>query len=580
MPTPGAPTPKALAEELERVRLLYRIGRLIDPASDSRKILHAILREAVRAMRATSGSLVLIDQARGLLNIEVAVGIDPEAWRALVLRVGEGVTGHVAKTGKPLRVNDVNRSRHYVRLREGVASEMAVPLIVDGRAIGVLNVDADRPNAFSADDESLLAAAAEEAARVIQISRLHEQIRHQAAKLETLYRVGQTITTAPRLEEVLNRIAAEVRSAMNAKVCSILLLDETGEELSIQATAGASQEYTKRSALRVRDTLVGQVALTGKPLAVRDVRRAPGFRQAALARREGLCSLLCVPIHFLDRPIGVLNIYTGEPTDFGDAETHLLTALAGQSAVAIENARRMARIAETEEQLRQAEKLSALGALAAEIAHEIRNPITIIQMLMESLAADVAEGDPRRKDVAVINAKLSQINRIVEQVLDVARAREERFAPFDVHDAIEDALFLTQRRLAASGVELRRRYTRDLPRVHGDRIEIEQVLLNLILNACQAMPDGGRLTISTRLKERDNEPRVAIRVADTGPGIPRSRLDRIFAPFYTTRPDGVGMGLFVARKVMAAHRGELTVEGRPGEGAVFEAALPVAGGNG
>ena len=576
MPTPAKQDAKTLTEELERVRLLYRIGRLIDTTRDSRTILQAILREAARAMRASSGSVALIDRARGVLVIEAAVHIDPKARRSLLLRVGQGVTGWVAKTGKALRVNDVRRSRHYVPIRQGVASEMAVPLIVEGRVIGVLNVDADRRNAFSAADEKLLTAAAEEAARVIQISRLHEQIRLQAAKLETLYRVGQTIATVPTLDEVLDRIVAEVRSVMNAKVCSILLLDETGERLAIQATAGAAREYSKRPALRVDDSLVGQVARSGKPLAARDVRKAAGFRQHALARREGLCSLLCVPIHYRDRTIGVLNIYTGEPTDFGEAETRLLSALAGQSAVAIENARRTERIAETEERLRHAEKLSVLGALAAEIAHEIRNPVTIIQMLAESLEAEVAPDDPRRRDVQIILAKLSQIDRIVEQVLDVARARRERFEPFEAHSVIEDALFLTERRRSASGIELRRRFARGLPKVLGDRIEIEQVLLNLLLNACQAMPQGGRLTVSTRLETGREEPRVAIRVADTGPGIPPERIERIFAPFYTTRREGVGMGLFVARKTMAAHHGELTVRSRPGRGAVFQATLPVA----
>jgi signal transduction histidine kinase len=453
---------------------------------------------------------------------------------------------------------------------------MAAPLIIDGHVIGVLNVDADGKDAFSADDKELLVAAAEESARVIQIARLHEQIRAQSLKLETLYNVGQTITTVPTLGEVLDRIAAEVRSVMGAKVCSILLLDKKGENLLIEATAGAAQSYAKRPALSVEGTLVGRVVREGAPVVVADVRKAPEFSQRGLARREKLCSLLSVPIDYLGRTIGVLNIYTGKQADFGEAETSLLKALAGQSAVAIENARRTSRISEAEEQLRQSEKLSVLGALAAEIAHEIRNPITTVQMLAESLAGDFAQTDPRRRDVAVIQNKLGQMNRIVDQVLDMARAREVHAAPFDVREAIEETLFLAERRMATSGIELRRRFAEELPQAFGDRGQIEQALLNVILNGCQAMGQGGRLSVSASVKSSGNGQQIAIRVRDSGPGIPAAQMERIFAPFYTTRSEGVGMGLFVARRVMRAHHGDLTVRSRPGEGAVFEAALPAA----
>ncbi len=575
--SPSSPKSRqALEKELDRVRLMYRIGRLVDPTSDSTKILRSIVRESVRALRAASGSIALIDADRKVLDIEVAVNIDPKARREMKLRVGEGVTGHVAKTGRPLLVNDVTKSKRYVSIRKDIASEMAAALIIGGNVIGVLNVDADRKDAFSADDKELLVAAAEESARVIQIARLHEQIRVQTLKLETLYSVGQTITTAPTLAEVLDRIAAEVKSVMAAEVCSILLLDEKGDNLIIEATAGAARSYTRRAALSVEDTLVGRVVREGAPLAVKDVRKAPEFSQRSMARREKLCSLLSVPIDYLGRTIGALNIYTGKRTEFGEAETSLLKALAGQSAMAIENARRTARISEAEEQLRQSEKLSVLGALAAEIAHEIRNPITTVQMLAEALAGDFSETDPRRQDVAVIQNKLRQMNRIVDQVLDMARAREIHAAPFDVREAIEDTLFLTERRMASSGIELRKRFAADSPQAYGDRGQIEQALLNLILNGCQAMSQGGRLSVSTSLKTRDGERQIAIRVRDSGPGIPAAQMERIFTPFFTTRSEGVGMGLFVARRVMRAHSGDLTVQSRTGEGAVFEATLPAA----
>lgn len=575
MQAPPNKREQALLDELERVRLLYRISRQSHSQKDSRSVLRGILREAVRAMRATSGSVALLDEANEVLVIEVAVNIDPDVQRTTRLKIGEGVTGQVAKTGRPLRVSDVSRNRRYVPIREGVMSEMAVPLIVEGKTIGILNVDADRKEAFTQADEDLLLAAAEEAANVIHFARLHEQVHDQSAKLESLYRVGQTLTSVPTLHEALSRIAEEVRAVMNARVCSIQLLDAARERLAVQAVAGATHEYSDRPAQRVSDVLIGRVVTQRKPLAVRDVRKAEGFRELALAEREGLCSLLSVPIIYLEHVIGVLNIYTSSPKEFNASETRLLQALAGQSAVAIENARRTERIAQAEEQLRQAEKLSVLGALAAEISHEIRNPITIIQLLMESLAADAPEGDPRRRDVEIIKAKLKQMDQIIERVLDVARARDQEFAVTNVHDIIEDTLFLTQRRIAASQIELQKKLTAGTANVMGDRIEIEQALLNLILNACQAMPNGGRLTVATKLKPDASGMMLAIRISDTGPGIESEKVDQIFQPFFTTKREGVGMGLFVARRIITAHRGRLSVQSSPGHGSIFEATLPV-----
>jgi len=566
----------ALQDELERVRLLYRIGRQFDSQRDTRSVLRGILREAVRAMRASSGSVALIDHNAGVLVIEVAVNIDPKAQHDLRLKVGQGVTGQAAKLGKVLRVNDVTRNRRYVSLREGVLSEMAVPLIVEGQTIGVLNVDADRLNAFSQADEDLLVAAAAEAARVIHFARLHEQIRDQSAKLESLYRVGQTLTSAMTLDEALNRIADEVRHVMGARVCSIQLLNESGDSLEIQAVSGATQAYSRRPPQKVGEVLIGRVVTQRQPLAVRDVRKAPGFRALTLARREGLCSLLSVPIEYLDRAIGVLNIYTGEPKEFEPGEIRLLQALAGQSAVAIVNARRSERAAQAEEQLRQAEKLSVLGALAAEIAHEIRNPITIIQMLIDSLAADIPDGDARSRDADVIKAKLQHMDRIIDQVLDVARAREQQAEPVDVHQVIEDILFLTQRRLSASSIELHRKLAANSPKVVGDRVAIEQALLNLVLNACQAMPHGGKLTVATKVVANGGQgAKLAIRIGDTGPGIEPAKVTQIFKPFFTTRREGVGMGLFIARRILREHRGDLKVKTTLGKGSTFEATLPL-----
>src|SRR5262245_58461706 len=165
-----------LKARYERLNLLYQVGNVIHSTLDPQKALQLILDEAVRLMRASSGSCVLINPTNGVLEIHAAKGLPADASE-LKLRVGQGITGWVARTGKAACVGDVKKDPRYIMLRPEIRSELAVPLEVNGEIRGVLNVDSDQPEAFSADDQALLEALAEQAARVIHHTWLYEQFR-------------------------------------------------------------------------------------------------------------------------------------------------------------------------------------------------------------------------------------------------------------------------------------------------------------------------------------------------------------------------------------------------------------------
>src|SRR6185503_14530156 len=174
-----------LKERNARLSLLNEIGNVIHSTLDPEEALNLILREAVRVMRASSGSAVLINPTNGLLEMQASQGLPPNAWQ-LKLRVGEGITGWVARTGQPARVSDVRADPRYIMVQPDVRSELAVPLEVEGEVRGVLNVDSDRVEAFSAADEELLRALALQAAKVIHTTWLYEQLRLKARLFESL----------------------------------------------------------------------------------------------------------------------------------------------------------------------------------------------------------------------------------------------------------------------------------------------------------------------------------------------------------------------------------------------------------
>src|SRR5450432_2998971 len=563
----------------ERLQLLYQVSNVIHSTLDSQEALQLIVSEAVRLMNASSGSVVLINPTSGFLEISASQNL-PSAASKLKLRVGEGVTGWVARTGKPARIRDVTQDARYVAARRGVKSELAVPLEVNGEVRGVINVDSERTDAFDADDQDLLEQLALQAAKVIQNTWLYEQLRLKAHLFESLVSVSRTINSTLNLDEALRVITREACELMRARMCSLMMLDESREWLDLRASYGASDTYIKKPRLNVEESLLGVVARRKKPMQVANVQTSSRYQNVEVARQEGLVSLLSVPLLFAGQPIGTLNVYTGRPYNFSNEEIRILSALAELSAIAIEKARLYERIVDVEEQLRQNEKLSALGLLAAEVAHEIRNPLTVMKLLYHSLDLKFPASDPRAKDTRIIEAKIEHLNKIVEQILDFARTTEPKLAPVNLNELIDELGLLVRHKLANQNVRLVRDLQPDLPFILGDAPQLEQAFLNLILNAAEAMPDGGTLTIKSHevhLPRTSALPtHVAMEFKDTGKGMSAELQKRAFtAVLSTTKAKGTGLGLAIVGRIIETHRGTIRIKSKVGRGTSIVITLPV-----
>jgi signal transduction histidine kinase len=563
----------------ERLKLLYQVSNVIHSTLDPQKALQLILQEVVRVTRASSGSVVLLNPNIGCLEIHAAVGLPADA-PAVKLRIGQGITGWVARHGKAARVGDVRRDGRYVMLRPEIRSELAIPLEVMGETRGVLNVDSDREDAFTAEDQELLEDLAAQAAKVIQNTWLYEQARSKARLLETLVSVSQAINSTLNVNDALQVITREACSLMEGKMCSLFMLDETGEWLDLRASFGAGEAYVKKQRLSAAESFLGVVIRRRKPMQLGNVQTSARFQHVAIARSEGLVSLLSAPLVFSNQTIGALNVYTGEQRSFSNEEIHTLTALAELSAIAIEKAQLYERIVDVEEQLRQNEKFSALGLLAAEVAHEIRNPLTVMKMLYHSLGLEFQAGDPRVKDDAILREKMEHLNKIVEQILDFARGTEPKLSEVNVNQVLDDLGLLIRHKLRNQQIQFVRRFADDLPAVMADSVQLAQAFLNLTLNAVEAMPAGGVLTISTgalRLPRRSHKPtHVTIEFRDTGHGMPSELRQRAFSSLLsTTKKHGTGLGLAIVGRVVETHRGRVRIRSQEGKGTTITIALPV-----
>ncbi|HOW68651.1 MAG TPA: GAF domain-containing protein [Verrucomicrobiota bacterium] len=563
-----------------RLNQLYQLGNQVYATLNAEEALALLMREAVRLTKASSGSVVLVNPTTGFLEIQAAWGLPRKAHR-IKLRVGEGVTGWVARSGKSLRLDDVRQDSRYIMLRRSVRSELAVPLYVDGNLSGVLNVDSTRLDAFDDDDQSLLEEIAGLAARVIHNTWRFEQLRLKTRLFESLASVSQAISSPLGVDEVLQVITREACQLMNARMCSLLLLDDSREWLDLRASHGAGPAYIAKPRLSVSDSLLGVVVRRQKPLQIENVQISSRYQSVEIARSEGLVSLLSAPLVFNGQSIGVLGVYTGQPHSFSNEEIRILAAMASLSAVAIEKARLYERVVEMEDQLRKSEKLSALGLLAAEVAHEIRNPLTVMKMLHHSLNLSFAANDPRGRDFALLGEKMDHLNRIVERILDFARNTEPCLKPLNINHILEELVLLVRHKLSQQKIEMCRELSMGLPPVLGDATQLEQAFLNLILNAVQAMPEGGRLMIRSRADPSPGDDsraaHVLIEFKDTGLGLSEEQCRHLGGSILnTTKRTGTGLGLAIVVKTIEAHGGKITAKSRAGQGTLFSIHLPVA----
>jgi len=382
-------------------------------------------------------------------------------------------------------------------------------------------------------------------------------------------------------QRVLATTMQAVIKTMRAEAGSILLFDQEGKGLVFEVAAGGGATKLPGCCLQPGQGVAGWVAEHGQSALIPEARRDPRFFDGIDAVTGSTThSLLCVPLGAQERIIGVIEVLNKAGGEFSRHDLRLLESLAAEVAIAIENARlyedlqrKMEALKNTQAQLVQSAKLAAIGELAAEVAHELNNPLTCILGFSKLLLKNTTLDDRARCDLTTIVAEAQRARGIVRDLLNFAHQTEAHRKKADLNRAVQDALALTRQYLEKSGVVIEENYDADLPPISLDVNRMKQVFLNLITNAAQAMPQGGTLTITTSRVGSE----AFVRISDTGEGIQPEHLDRIFEPFFTTRPvgQGTGLGLSVSLGIVQVHGGRIEVESEIGQGATFTVWLPV-----
>jgi signal transduction histidine kinase len=284
--------------------------------------------------------------------------------------------------------------------------------------------------------------------------------------------------------------------------------------------------------------------------------------------------VLDLPLVFRDNIAGLLRVYFPVLRRFEVDEVDFAVALAQQCACAIDKARLIEEQQARYDQLTlHTEKLSALGRMAAGIAHEINNPLAGVLLYSSNLSKKIPDDSLLKEGMEIIIRETQRCKIIIQGLLEFARDQEPKKTMTDINQVIDRAVNMLENELRLRHIQLKRAYSKDLKTGMLDENQMQQVFVNLLLNAVHAIDQKGTITIRSRPDSAGEY--VIIEVQDSGCGIPPENLDKIFEPFFSTIKNGSGLGLAVSYGIIRNHQGELTVESQPGKGACFIITLPM-----
>jgi signal transduction histidine kinase len=469
--------------------------------------------------------------------------------------------------------------------RDSVA-HACIPLKFERGVLGVMNIANQSGQIFSAEELQFLEAVGSQVCLAVDKLRTARMESRRNAEARALAALARATGGSLELDRVLAAVGDYARDLLGVDRCAIFLGGDgsppvfsfltgpalEGLEVGHPADLEAMGSKALISAMRDRRTLV-----------IADTASDPRVN-AGLARQWGVASCLLVPLVAHDRLQGLLLADRIRPSQWKQEEVDLADAMARQAAVAIENARlyreasdALLRLQQAQSNMMRAERLAAIGTLASSLAHEVRNPLNSINLQLVLLGRRLVRLDERTQEelsgiIATARHEIERLDALVEEFLSLSSLDSLAPAENDPADALREVLALMEPVARLKGITVRTAI-QPMPRLVLDREKIKQVLINLVRNAIEAMPNGGTLTLSGTA----GKAAIVLSVADTGVGI-EPGLD-IFDFFMTTKRGGTGLGLPISRRIVEAHGGSLTYESAPGEGATFSVTLNTRGGD-
>jgi signal transduction histidine kinase len=397
---------------------------------------------------------------------------------------------------------------------------------------------------------------------------------------EKFYRIlrdiSMSVHSGMHVKDVLDTVVKNSAEALNAMGAIIRILNLETHELELGAAHGLGRKYLSKGAAS-QENLITDLYQQDKVIIIRDILNDPRVKFPKEAWDEGIRMMLDVPLSFGRDIIGILRFYFSELKDLSEEELGFVVPIAQQGAFAIEKARLMEEQKSQYDQLAlQTEKLSALGRMAAGIAHEINNPLGGILLFSSNMLKKVPEEGPFKDGLEIIVQETKRCKTIIQGLLEFSRESEPQMELANINEILEKALYMLDNEFRLHYINIDKELTPEMADILLDKSQITQVVVNILLNAVQAIGEHGSIIVRSYTSRNQKE--ILIGISDTGNGIPPENIPRIFDPFFSTKPAGTGLGLAVSYGIIQRHNGQIYTFSRPGKGTRFVIEIPVTQG--
>jgi signal transduction histidine kinase len=580
---------EAVSERERELAILAAVASRVHGENEVQAILDIALDEILERMGLTTAWIFMGTDEERKLHLAASRGV---AQRYLdevrTDGLGECLCPEVFWSGHRMQARNTTQCPRMPDIIEGLSAPVAhacIPLRFGATTRGVLNVAARPGQLFTEDELRFLETLGHQIGLAVERARHLESERVRNQEARAMAAVSKAVGGALDVEAVLRAAAETARELVSADRAVILLGDQP-QAVRVGYVAGTP--HPEFAAGRTLDLVAAGSRLVTAALTDRQVYNVTDWRNdpranPVVAQRWGIRSGLIVPLVARERLLGVLLLSCAEDHRWREDAVDVAEALAAQASIALENARLFEEARQAYQQLREAqerslrsEKMAVLGTFASGLAHEVRNPLNSIGLQLSILDRRIGRCEPALgKEMAelttVIREEVKRLDGLVGDFLLFSRADRIQYHEADLEQLIDEVVHLLRPEARAEGVTIRRQRAGDpIPPARMDGEKMKQVVMNLLRNAVEAMPDGGVVTLESGLV--DGRARLVVR--DTGPGLPVG-VD-VFQLFVTTKPKGTGLGLSIVQQIVLQHGGDIVAApSEPGQGACFTVTLPV-----
>lgn len=397
-----------------------------------------------------------------------------------------------------------------------------------------------------------------------------------ATRFESYFHVLRDVIRAMHsissLQEVLDMVVTKTTGALSAKGALLRILNEENNQFEVRAACGLGERYLKKGPVSTKN-LLSTLADLHKISIITDIWNAPRVEYPQETWDEGVRMMVDMPLG-IDEPMGLIRIYFVEQRTFSDDELDFIKTVAMHCACVIKRVQLMENEKSRFDHLAtQMEKRSSLGRMAAGIAHEINNPLAGILLYSSNMSKKVPKGGQLEEGLNIIIKETQRCKKIIQGLLEFSREQEPEMALLNINHIMESALGILENEFHLRQVRILKTLAEDMVETFLDKNQIEQVFINLLLNALQAVDDSGLVTVKSAVDIKAGS--ISVEVADNGCGITAENLKKIFEPFFSTKGDGTGLGLAVSYGIVESHKGNIQVFSEPKRGTRFVVDFPI-----